>query len=91
MKRFIAILLVLCSFATPIYASADDSDYAPMDSTAELLASNDDGCMTEDDQSNYNFWIEHTLAAGETVYLKVGAYEDNSFEDYYYLYLFKVG
>ena len=30
MKRFIAILLVLCSFATPIYASADNSDYEIM-------------------------------------------------------------
>ena len=30
MKRFIAILLVLCSFATPIYASADNSDYGIM-------------------------------------------------------------
>ena len=87
MKRFIAILLVLCLFATPIYASADNSDYAPMDSTAELLAYNDDGMMSEDDTGNYGFKIEREMSAGEKVYIRIRSYSEAD----YGFYINKVG
>ena len=65
--------------------------YAPYDETAELLASNDDAFNTEDDWFNYNFGIEYTLAAGQTVYLMVGGYESSSLDFYYDFQIEKVG
>ena len=46
---------------------------------------------SKDDQSNYNFRIEITLTAGETVYLKIGGYAGNSYGEYYTLYVNKMG
>ena len=49
-----------------------------------------DGMYSEDDPFNYNFCIEYTLIAGQTVYLLVSGYPNDDYNDYYNLYVEKV-
>ena len=49
-----------------------------------------DGMYSEDDPFNYNFCIEYTLIAGQTVYVLVSGYPNGDYNDYYDLYVEKV-
>ena len=67
------------------------SGFKPIDSSAVLLASNDDAFNSEDDQSNFNFGIEYDLLAGDIVYIKVIGYENFFWEMNYDFQIEKVG
>ena len=52
-----------------------------------LLASDDDGMMSEDDPSNYGFKMEREMSAGEKVYVRIRSYSEAE----YGFYINKVG
>ena len=65
--------------------------FKPINSSAVLLASNDDAFNSEDDQSNFNFGIEYDLLAGDIVYIKIIGYENFYWEMNYDFQIKKVG